>query len=148
MISLARIQRLDLISQTLDAIHIPQGVYQEVVGQSQGRPGTELQNQTWVTVHPDPNTIPIEVSNLGRGEATAIGLALQLRADLLLIDDRQARTIAERLNLPCAGTLHLLQRAKQKGVIPLVRPILDALILAEFRISKATRQAFLLSQNE
>ena len=99
-------------------------------------------------MHPDPNPTPIEVSNLGRGEATAIGLALQLRADLLLIDDRQARTIAERLNLPCAGTLHLLQRAKQKGVIPLVRPILDALILAEFRISKATRQAFLLSQNE
>lgn len=148
LISLARVQHLHLLWETFGTIHIPQGVHQEVVGQSLGRPGMELQGQPWVIVHPDPNAIPLEISALGRGEATAIVLALQLQAELLLIDDRQARFVAQRLGVSCGGTLNLLQRAKQKGVIPKVRDILDALILADFRISKVTRQAFLQSLNE
>ena len=147
LISLARIQHLHLF-EIFETIHIPQGVYQEVVVQSQGRPGLELQGQPWVVVHPDPNAIPLEISTLGRGEATAILLAVQLDAELLLIDDRQARSAAQRLGVRCAGTLNLLQRAKQLGVISEVRGILDALVVANFRISKGTRQAFLQSVDE
>ena len=147
LISLARIQHLHLF-EVFKTIHIPQGVYQEVVVQSQGRPGSELQGQSWIVTHPDPNAIPLEISILGRGEATAILLALQLDAEILLIDDRQARSVAQRLGVRYAGTLNLLQRAKQLGIISEVRSILDALAAADFRISKGTRQAFLQSLGE
>jgi predicted nucleic acid-binding protein len=54
---------------------------------------------------------------LGPGEAEAIKLAKETRAELLLTDDRQARLAAERLGVRCLGLLGLLVRAKQAKVI-------------------------------
>jgi uncharacterized protein len=62
------------------------------------------------------------------GEAEAIALALDLMADLLLLDERKARVVAAQLGLNFTGLLGLLAEAKQKGHIPTVKPVLDALI--------------------
>jgi uncharacterized protein len=78
--------------------------------------------QTMMAKTPNPQT-----ETLGRGEAEAITLALEISADLLLTDDRKARLTAEYLGVKCAGLLGLLVQAKDQGRIPSVRPMIETL---------------------
>jgi predicted nucleic acid-binding protein len=59
-------------------------------------------------------TIP---AALGIGEREAISLALEIRADLLLIDERAGRQEAEVRNIAVAGTLAVLLQADLRGYI-------------------------------
>ena len=65
--------------------------------------------------------------DLHRGEAEALVLALERDAQCLLPDENAARSVADRLEIPCVGLLGVLGRAKEKGLIPAVAPALDAL---------------------
>jgi hypothetical protein len=65
---------------------------------------------------------------LDAGEAESIALAVELKADFVLLDERLARRIATGLGLKVAGLLGVLVEAKRRGLIVLVKPILDALI--------------------
>lgn len=72
---------------------------------------------------------------LDPGESAAISLALELDAARILLDDLPARLLAERLGLTVMGTLGALVLAKQRGLIPAVRPLLDALRSTNFYMS-------------
>jgi predicted nucleic acid-binding protein len=67
------------------------------------------------------------MERLGRGETEAIQLALQINADWLLLDDRQARVTALKLGLRCVALTALLIKAKQLGYIASVREWLERL---------------------
>jgi predicted nucleic acid-binding protein len=67
------------------------------------------------------------LDELGRGEAEAITLALQISADLFLTDDQEAARAARQLGLKVIGTVGLTLLAKRKGLIPSVRETLDLL---------------------
>ena len=75
--------------------------------------------------------------DLGAGESEAIVLASETSAARLILDDKKARRIAQQLSLPITGTLAVLLRAKQHGLIPNVSDVLDDLAAAHFRISNA-----------
>jgi len=68
-------------------------------------------------------------------EASAIALAKEMDNPLLLLDDLKARKMASQLNLKFTGTLGVIHKAKQTGVIGKVKPIIDKLLLTDFRIS-------------
>lgn len=86
---------------------------------------------------------------LDPGEAHAIALAIELKADELLIDERLGRREALQLRLPIIGILGILVVAKQRGLIPIVKPIMNALIdRAGFRVSNHLYQRVLASSNE
>jgi predicted nucleic acid-binding protein len=65
--------------------------------------------------------------DLDRGEAEVLALALEQQADLVILDERLARHHARRLGLPLTGTLGVLLRAKQQGLVPSVRILVDEL---------------------
>src|SRR5207302_9048887 len=54
-------------------------------------------------------------AELGPGEREAITLALEVRADVLLIDERTGRREAEARHIEVAGTLAVLLQASQRG---------------------------------
>ncbi len=54
-------------------------------------------------------------SELGDGEREAISIALEMHAEVLLIDDAEARVAAEALDLHATGTLAFLLRAAELG---------------------------------
>lgn len=72
------------------------------------------------------------------GESEAIVLAYETRTRIIL-DDRKAREAARRLGVPVTGTVGLLLKAKEAGVVPAIRPLLDALDANQFRIGDALR---------
>jgi predicted nucleic acid-binding protein len=72
------------------------------------------------------------------GESEAIVLAYE-KGLRIILDDRKAREVAQRLGVPVTGTVGLLVKAKLEGVIAAVRPLLDALDANHFRISDALR---------
>jgi predicted nucleic acid-binding protein len=64
---------------------------------------------------------------IGPGEREALALALEHGGATLVVDERRARRIAERLAVPIVGTAGLLVAAKRAGLIDAVSPVLDRL---------------------
>ncbi len=81
--------------------------------------------QQLLYVAPDPDRLPENVT-LGQGELACIALA-QAQNLRVVLDDKKARYFAKSLQLPVLGTAGLLIHAKQKGLIPMVTPLLHQL---------------------
>jgi len=69
------------------------------------------------------------------GEASAIALASEYEDVLLLLDDLKARKLANRLKFKITGTLGVIHRAKQMSIIEKVKPLIDKLLLTDFRVA-------------
>jgi len=76
----------------------------------------------------DRNLVASLQLELDDGEAEAIALAVELKADLILLDERKGRVIAARLGLRFIGLLGMLVEAKHRSLISAVRPIMNDLI--------------------
>jgi predicted nucleic acid-binding protein len=82
------------------------------------------------------------------GEASAIALAKETEDALLLLDDLKARKLAGKLNLKITGTLGVINKAKQRGIISKVKPLIDKLLNTDFRISENIIAEILRINNE
>jgi predicted nucleic acid-binding protein len=65
--------------------------------------------------------------HLHRGEAEAIALAADLRADVVIIDEQEGRELAAQAGLHVIGVLGILLRAKREGQIPALKPEIQSL---------------------
>jgi uncharacterized protein len=68
---------------------------------------------SWLRVKPVENVAFAQVlaRELDRGEAEAIVLAIEMGADRILLDERDARQLAKALRLPVTGVLGILLSA-------------------------------------
>ena len=85
-----------------------------------------------------PNAMPPASSRrrrLGDGEWEALALAIELKADWIILDDLPARRSAEAAGLNVLGTLGTLVTAKRAGLLEAIRPELDALVRTSFFLS-------------
>ena len=145
IINLAMIGRLHLLPAVFNRVIIPQKVFEEIVSQGTGLPGAlEISTANWVDVLAckDFQKVQALEDEIDPGESEAIILALEMDADLILLDDYAARAVADRLGLEYTGLLGVLIRAKQMGFVENVRAIMDDLItIANFRVSQSVYDA-------
>lgn len=142
LIVLDRIGRLDLLQQVFGTIFVPPAVIAEI--------SPRLALSGWIIARSlaRPLSPRILAASLGDGESEAINLAMEINADRVILDDRAARRLAQRLGVPIIGTLGVLLAAKRRGILPSIRPHLDALIHDGFRIAPALYERVLADAGE
>jgi predicted nucleic acid-binding protein len=119
---LVRIECAELLPALFDRIVIPSAVLREL-----GDPDAPPAVRQWVGSRPEWLEIreiqgpppPALLAELDAGEAEAIQLAAELRADLLLIDERKGTSLAQREGLEVTGTLGVLLQAARSGLVDL-----------------------------
>jgi len=72
---------------------------------------------------------------IDKGESSAIALALETPASVVILDDYKARKIAERLGVTFTGTIGVIIKTKLNGVVPSVKPIIEKIKQTDFRLS-------------
>jgi hypothetical protein len=143
LIALHQVGHLSVLKSLFVEVQIPPAVAREVAPSL-----PEL--VPWIVVRELAHPIASDVlrASLGPGESEALGLALELKADAVILDDRPARRLALGLGLPVVGTMGILLRAKQTSLIPAVRPLLEKLLDVGFRLSPAIRDKVLTDAGE
>jgi predicted nucleic acid-binding protein len=140
LVALAKVNRLDLLGQLFDEVHIPPAVRQELAAKS-GPEAARLDDALarFIRIHaplPHPPELEPAIGRLGPGEREAIALAYQTGA-LLLMDERRGRGAARLLGLKVTGVAGVLVEAKAAGLIPRVRPVLEEMRGAGYWLSDA-----------
>jgi len=139
LINLARIGKLGLLRELYNELIIPEAVWHEVVVEGAGQPGAEeVKVADWIKTQSVANRDFKRAlrQELDAGEAEAIVLALEIGAELLLMDERLGREVTWHFGLRCTGLIGILIEAKRKGRVSAIKPYLDSLRnIAGFRVS-------------
>jgi predicted nucleic acid-binding protein len=113
------INQLDLLPRLHQRIIIPDVVQAEM--QDPGAPHVLqiwiAKPPEWLEIHPVPNQSGAALERLDPGEQAAILLAQFLNADLLIVDDLDARRTAQSLGINITGTLGILGEAANRNWI-------------------------------
>lgn len=137
--ALLHLQQLNLLYELYGKIFIPLTVAEEIKTLLEfGYDVSFLEkNEVFIVCKAkDTGYIKDLSEQLDAGEAEAIALAKELKAALLLIDEKIGRQFAEAEHIACKGVVGILIDAKKKGLIQLVKPLLDDLIHnLKFRLS-------------
>lgn len=124
IIALALIQKLALYQELYGEVLIPPTVKAELLAGGSRAGAAEVQKATYIRAVPllDPRRADL-LSDLDRGEAEVIALAMEHNADLVIIDERLGRRHAQRLGLSVTGVLGVLLRAKQQALVGEINPL-------------------------
>lgn len=82
--------------------------------------------------------------NVDEGEASAMALYLeQTEEALLIIDERKGRIIAQELGIKIIGTIGILIKAEENGILANLSEIVEKLEQTDFRLSSKLKQQLL-----
>lgn len=149
--NLLLIGHLDLLQKIYEEIHIPTAVYKEIIALKKSEKNLDyFKSQSWIIEDNNfPRTISLSLPDgIDIGEAEAIDLALYLKADRLLIDERKGTRFAAQFGFTTIGLLGVLIIAKQNKLIPSVKDLVDKLKETNFWMSHSLYRQILKIANE
>ena len=140
LIGLAVIHRFDLLRLFFGEVIIPQAVYDETVvaGRETGGAKQEILAANWIKVVAVKDRLAVDLllDELDLGEAETIVLGREINADWVLMDERKGRRKLAQLNQQKIGTLGILLKARQSGLLPALKPELELLRQNGFSVSQ------------
>ncbi|MBE6083631.1 MAG: DUF3368 domain-containing protein [Tissierellaceae bacterium] len=127
LISLYKINKLNLLKEIYGSIYVPYGVYEELSIKDKYNFLNELD---FIKIQKIENKEARKFfkTSLHKGEVEVMILAEEINADLCIIDDLLARKYAKYLGYTITGTIGILLKAKEEGYINKVKPLLDDLL--------------------
>lgn len=137
------IGEIDLLPRFFGTILIPPGVCSELAS-----PGAPDEVRAWIRDAPDwlevraPGEPGSVDPTLHPGEREVLALAIELDADLVILDDKPARQAATDRGLPLTGLLGILDRAASEQEIDL-RATVRRLRQTSFRAAPSLLKALL-----
>jgi uncharacterized protein len=114
--SLFRINKLDLLQELFAEIILPHAVFEELAALEIHRYDISMiKNASWIKVQHanDRELIQTLSKTLDFGESEAIALALELSANLLIIDEKRGRLKARELGIPVTGLIGIISQLKK-----------------------------------
>ena len=151
ILSLYKIGQLHLLRVLFGQVYVPMAVYNEIAVLGKGKQGHDvLDTIDYICMRKIQNILAANLlrPHLDYGEAESIVLARELGADVLLLDEKKARKVANANSQPVIGTIGILQAAKDKGLIMDMKTHLDGLIMNGIWIDGKLYQAVLRNNNE
>jgi predicted nucleic acid-binding protein len=116
-----------ILEKLYGKVFIPPGVLAEL-----GHASAPVQISNWAALPPawvtvaTPGTVPGRYDGLDFGERQALALAAEIKADLVLLDDKVARRAARRESMKVKGTLGIVADAAKANLLDFVETV-DAL---------------------
>ncbi|MUG94651.1 DUF3368 domain-containing protein [Scytonema sp. UIC 10036] len=148
---LAKVGHLLLLKDVSRRIIIPTEVYNELIA-ADNPLITAVPLENWIEVRQVIDTQKVvtlrATKKIGLGECAAITLAEEIGATRILVDDLAARREALARGLSVIGTVGILIIAKQQGLIPSIKEVLDDLIANGTYISQQLYQQALTAVGE
>ena len=129
LLYLHRIDALEWLYELCGGVWIPQAVARELSeGRRRGYDAPYPDRYKWLEIV-DLRTVPSEWLNvdLGAGELAVLALALEHPPRTVLLDDKQARRIAQAAGIEVWGTLRVLVEAKSRGLVQRIATHVDRL---------------------
>lgn len=142
LIALERIGRLDLLPALVERVVIPPAVSREI--------GVGLSSASWIDARgrSQPIAPRIVAADLGAGESEALSLAIDLGAHQVILDEAPARQLAQELAISLIGALCIVIAATYRGLVPAIRPTVEALIATGFRLDADLVEMALVDASE
>jgi predicted nucleic acid-binding protein len=141
LIGLASIGRLELLQELFGEVYIPQAVFDEAVtfGREESKAKEEVSNATWIHIVKVKDRLAVNVllDEMDLGEVETIVLASEMNADWVLMDEKKGRRKLTQLNIPKIGTLGILLKAKQLGLVNSLKLEIENLQKTSFGISQS-----------
>lgn len=127
LIALAKANHLELLRKMYGKIMIPDAVYREVTEKHDIAAQRIEAAKEWIEIRKVDSNLDRRMyrAKLHDGEVEVMLLAQEIGADAVIIDDSAARKTAEYLNLPLTGTLGVMIKAKQRGLLEAVMPVVQ-----------------------
>lgn len=116
IISLMKVDRLDLLQQLFDVVYIPMAVYRELTeNEAYPREAKIVQECDFLLVEKVENEKSVAIlrnlTGLDAGESEAIILADEKQSDVLLMDENKGRHVAKKMGIAITGTIGILMQA-------------------------------------
>ena len=127
LIALSHVGQLDILKKLYGGIIIPKAVYRELSVKTESTCKKAVDRSLeWIRVENIKNQMAKTMykTQLHDGEVEVMILSKEIAADVVIIDDSNAKKHAKYLGLPVTGTLGVLIKAKREGLINELKPIL------------------------
>lgn len=143
LVALAVCDGLHWLDALYKEVRVPIAVFEECV--VAGKPEAEKLRAylSDKTVDIDLSDLVITANGLGAGELQAMALYKHLDAQHLLIDDRRAKKVASLNAIKAIGSLGLLLRVKEKGLITEIKPYATTIQQSNLYLSNAVMKEVL-----
>ncbi len=118
---LVLLDKIELLPALFESVSVPDAVREELLH----RRAPPLVRTwaaappSWLALEPNPNELDLGPRSLGDGERAAIGLAVEGRFRLILIDDRAGTFAAREKGIAAVGTLGILDLGARRGLLDL-----------------------------
>lgn len=136
LISLARLDLLPLLQQLFIEVQVPEDVIRECMARSGNADTVRISDALNQGLLQACTALELKLPGLEAGECAAISRALEIGAGLLM-DERAARAHAAALGLAVTGTLGVLVRARRRGLVGPLAPLIATLRNSGQRLSHA-----------
>ena len=149
LIAFARLHQLGLLPQIFGRVLVTDIVFAECAGRADFLESPLIREavankQLELCTAPDFSAY---TQKIDAGEASAIAVAIEYGCGVLM-DDKAGRAMAKNAAVPVIGTVGVLVLAKRKGLVPLVKPLLENLIASGYFLSKKIIAAALAAAGE
>jgi predicted nucleic acid-binding protein len=150
LIILAKIGRLDLLTEQAEQILIPWPVFREIMAGPESDPARRalldgFGSRTRVDYIPSAVR---QFRALHTGEQSVLAAALKRPGALAILDDAQARSAADRLGIRKIGTLGIVRRARLQGILKSVTPVIAEAIGAGLHVPNSLARGIAESVGE
>ena len=143
LIALAGIGHLNVLEKLYGEVTIPRAVYNEICAKPDTECAKQLQQALdWIAIEDIVNTEAkmYYKTQLHDGEVEVMILAKEKQADLIIVDDNNAKKHAKYLGLPVTGTIGVLIKAKNLGIVSALKPLLERMLENHIYMSSVLMQ--------